>query len=109
VTTVDNQSWISIHAYVLVDWERIPLLLSLERLTEGSTSDQITRTIMNVVERDGGLSAIEVRQRLLCFRSDGAAGEEKWHCCSNLGFACTTLPRYALFNRKVAEEVAFVF
>jgi hypothetical protein len=73
VTTVDNQSWISIHAYVLVDWERIPLLLSLERLTEGSTSDQITRTIMSAVGRDGGLSAEEVRQRLLCFGSDGAS------------------------------------
>jgi hypothetical protein len=73
VTTVDNQSWISIHAYVLVDWERIPLLLSLERLTEGSTSDQITRTIMSAVGRDGGLSAEEVRQCLLCFGSDGAS------------------------------------
>lgn len=60
VTTVDNQSWISIHAYVLVDWERIPLLLSLERLTQGSTLDQITRTIMSTVGRDGGLSTEEV-------------------------------------------------
>jgi hypothetical protein len=40
---------------------------------ESSTSDQITRTIMNAVERDGGLSAEEVRQRLLCFGSNGAS------------------------------------
>jgi hypothetical protein len=30
VTTANNQLWISIHIYVLVDWERVPLLLSLE-------------------------------------------------------------------------------
>jgi hypothetical protein len=48
------------------------LLLNLECLTKGSTSDQITQTIMNVVERDGGLSTEEVRQWLLCFESDGA-------------------------------------
>jgi hypothetical protein len=60
VTTFDNQSWISIHVYVLVDWERVPLLLSLERLTEGSTVAHITRIIMSAVERDGGLSVQDI-------------------------------------------------
>jgi hypothetical protein len=73
VTTVDNQSWISIHAYVLVDWERVPLLLSLERLVEESTAGHVTKVIVNAVVRDGGLTTEEIRQRLVCFGSDGAS------------------------------------
>jgi hypothetical protein len=73
VTTVDNQSWISIHAYVLVDWERVLLLLSFERLTEGSTTSHITKVIVNDVVRDGGLAVQDIRERLVCFGSDGAS------------------------------------
>jgi hypothetical protein len=72
VITVDNQSWISIHAYVLVDWERVPLLLSLERLTEASNVVHITKVIVNAVVRDGGCTVQEIRERLVCFGSDGA-------------------------------------
>jgi hypothetical protein len=41
-------------SYVLVNWERVPLLLSLEHLTKGSTSDQITRTIIKAVKEMEG-------------------------------------------------------
>jgi hypothetical protein len=72
VSTVDNQSWISIHAYVLVNWKRVPLLLSLERLTEGSTAASITKVIVNALVRDGGLSVQDICDKLVCFGSDGA-------------------------------------
>jgi hypothetical protein len=55
VSIVNNQSWISIHAYVLVDWEQVLLLLSLERLTEGSTAAHINKIIINAVLRDGSV------------------------------------------------------
>jgi hypothetical protein len=55
VITIDNQSWISIHAYVLVDWEQVPLLLRLELLMEGSNAAHITKVIINVMVRDGSL------------------------------------------------------
>ena len=73
VITIDNQSWISIHVYVLVDWERMPMLLSLECLTKGSTASHITKVIVNAVARDGGLSFQEVRDKLVCFGSNGAS------------------------------------
>ena len=73
VTIVDNQSWISIHAYVLVDWERVLLLLSLERLTKGSTAAYIAKVIVNVVVRDGGMSAKEMHDKFVCFGSDGTS------------------------------------
>jgi hypothetical protein len=73
VTTIDNQSWISIHAYMLVDWERVPLLLSLERLTKGSIAGHITKVIVNAVVRDGGLAMQEICEGLVCFGSDSAS------------------------------------
>jgi hypothetical protein len=80
VSTVDNQSWISIHAYVLVDWERVSLLLSLERLTEGSNAAHITKVIVNAVVRDGGLAVQDIRERLVYFGSDRASVlQGKWN------------------------------
>jgi hypothetical protein len=32
VTMIDNKSWISIHSYVVQDWCRIPILISLEQV-----------------------------------------------------------------------------
>jgi hypothetical protein len=60
VTTVNNQLWITIHAYVLVDWEKILLLLSLEQLTKRLTTDELTKTIMNALEKDNGLSGQDI-------------------------------------------------
>jgi hypothetical protein len=35
VTTINNQSWISIHYYVVEGWRWVPILLTLEQLVEG--------------------------------------------------------------------------
>jgi hypothetical protein len=32
VTTLDNWQWISVHVYVMKDWCRFPILLTLERV-----------------------------------------------------------------------------
>ena len=32
VTTANNQNWLSVHAYVVKDWVRVPNLLSLTKL-----------------------------------------------------------------------------
>ncbi len=45
VTTLDNQSWISIYVYSIQDWERVPMLLYLQRVTEGGGADNITKMI----------------------------------------------------------------
>jgi hypothetical protein len=58
---------------VLVDWERVSLLLSLERLTEGSNAAHITKVIVNAVVRDGGLAVQDIRERLVYFGSDRAS------------------------------------
>jgi hypothetical protein len=33
VTMIDNQSWISIHSYVVQNWYHIPILIYLEQVT----------------------------------------------------------------------------
>jgi len=32
VSTINNQSWLSIHCYVVENWVRIPILISLDRV-----------------------------------------------------------------------------
>jgi hypothetical protein len=41
VSTIDNGSWISIHAYVVQNWSRVPYLISLEKVVEGPGSDNL--------------------------------------------------------------------
>ena len=49
VTTVDCQTWISVHVYVVKDYVRVPLLLTLERVTGGTRSDNLTRVLLDVL------------------------------------------------------------
>lgn len=56
VTLIDFQSWISVHSHVLVDWKCIPILLTLERVVEGGTLDNLASMFANVVCCDGVLS-----------------------------------------------------
>jgi hypothetical protein len=39
MSTVDNQSWLSIHCYVVQNWVRISILISLDIMFEGLGSD----------------------------------------------------------------------
>jgi hypothetical protein len=34
ITTIDNVSWINVHAYMMVDWDWVPILISLEHVTK---------------------------------------------------------------------------
>jgi hypothetical protein len=54
VTTVDNQSWISIHVYTISDWERVPMLLSLELVIEGGSTENISKIILGALAKQGG-------------------------------------------------------
>jgi hypothetical protein len=42
VITLDQQSWVSIHAYFVENWQWIPLLLFLQRMdVDGATSNNL--------------------------------------------------------------------
>jgi hypothetical protein len=73
VTTVDNQSWISIHVYTISDWERVLLLLFLERVIEGGSVENITKIIFGAFAKQGGLTPQQIRDRFMAFGADGAS------------------------------------
>jgi hypothetical protein len=55
VFIVDNQFWLSIHCYVVQNWVRILILTSLDRVFESSSSDNLTKVIMEALTIGGGL------------------------------------------------------
>ena len=70
----DNSSWIAIHAYVLVNWCRVPLLLTIQKLeSDGATSNNLTTVIMDALSMGGGVSDAEIAERLLYFGVDGVS------------------------------------
>ena len=70
VTTVDNQVWISVHAYVVQDFYRTPILVSVERLTEGATAPKLAQVIVDALFTHGGLTS---QHLLFKFGADGAS------------------------------------
>jgi hypothetical protein len=54
VTTIDTQSWINIHVYVVQDWAKVSILMSLEQITKGATANNLTKVIMEVATMKGG-------------------------------------------------------
>jgi hypothetical protein len=72
VTTIDNGSWICIHAYVVQLLVKVPILLQIERIVDGSSSNNLTKVIIIAFMRCGGLTRKDVSKKLLCFGVDGA-------------------------------------
>jgi hypothetical protein len=53
--TIDNQSWLLDHYYVVQNWVRILILISLDKVFEGSNSDNPTKVIRKALIIGGGL------------------------------------------------------
>jgi len=56
VTTINNQSWILTHVYVVEVWRRLLFLLTLQQVLEGSNVDNLTKVIVAFLLIYGGLS-----------------------------------------------------
>jgi hypothetical protein len=56
VTSIDNQFWIFVHGYVVEDFKRTPILLNLEQVTDGCTTNNLMKMIQNSIQVFGGLS-----------------------------------------------------
>jgi len=70
VTTIDNGYWIYVHAYVVVGWTKVPILICVDRIVDGSSSNNLTEVIMISMMKGGGLSKEELSKKLLCFGAD---------------------------------------
>jgi len=60
VFIVDNQYWLIVHCYVVQNWARILILISLDLLFEGSSSDNQTKVIMEALTIGGGCQEIRL-------------------------------------------------
>jgi hypothetical protein len=47
MTTIDTESWVNIHAYLVDGFKLILILVDLERLVDGGTTNNLTNVILN--------------------------------------------------------------
>jgi len=60
VLTSNTKSWISIHVYILENWQRIPILLNLEKVTNGVIVENIYNVILQTLLIQRGLIEVEI-------------------------------------------------
>jgi hypothetical protein len=71
VTIVDAQQWISIHGYVMQNWKCVLVLLTLEKVEAGATSNNIKGVILDVMGKYGGLTNFDMASKWICLGCDG--------------------------------------
>jgi hypothetical protein len=71
VTTIDNQFWCNVHAYVVDNLKKIPLLLNLERVIGGGNVDNLIQLIMRSLMEYKVLTSNQIGNKLICFGLDG--------------------------------------
>jgi hypothetical protein len=69
VTLCDSGQWLSLHAYVVVDWVRVPVLLHLSKVQDQG-ADALTKVIVRALMSEGRLSQEEIGKKLICFGPD---------------------------------------
>ncbi len=71
VMTIDNQSWVNIHACFMDSLKCIPILLYLKRLVSDDTFDNLTNVILNSLLVHGGLILQEINDKQIYCGSYG--------------------------------------
>lgn len=71
VTTIDNGSCISSHAYVVKNQIRIPYLVTLEQVVDGTAAHSLTFIMTKALQSDGRLNINAIASRWLYFKKNG--------------------------------------
>jgi hypothetical protein len=71
LTTIKNQSWLFVHAYVTNDWKQLPLLLNMYKVVDETIADNMTSLIAKNLGQHAGLSEIDIASKLVCFGANG--------------------------------------
>jgi hypothetical protein len=69
--TINNHGWLFIHVCVGEEWKRLPMLLNLQKVVDGSTIDNLTYLIIQSLVEYGGLNEANIAKKLICFRANG--------------------------------------
>ena len=73
VTSIDGQSWLSIHIYICIGYKRVSILLALMRLVDGNRIVVVKEAIYSMLLWHIGLSQAQIAERLICFAADGVS------------------------------------
>ncbi len=65
VTTIDNTKWLSIHLYVMQNWQRIPILLCMETVSTFATFDNIYALTLKCLGDFDRLRSKDLVQKLI--------------------------------------------
>lgn len=71
VFTMDNQSWLYVHCYVMHDWARILIHISLDKVVKGLCNDNLTKVIVEALMIGGDLPKDQIVQKFICFGVNG--------------------------------------
>jgi len=71
ITTINNQSWLSMHLYIVEAWKKLPILLNLWKVIDGNTSNTMISMIVESLTKFGGLTKSDLAKKLVCFGIDG--------------------------------------
>jgi len=70
MTTSNQQSWVSIHAYIVENWQWTPLLLCLQRVVDGATFDKLKRILVDAMVLFCDLDEDNIASKLITFGVD---------------------------------------
>jgi len=73
VTTVDNNSYLSVHIYIVQDWVWVLLLVLLECIDCIPNVVNLTRLIIDAIGSGGSLDSKSIVRKLLNFGANGAS------------------------------------
>jgi hypothetical protein len=60
---------VSVHIYVVIDFQCFPMLCVLERIDDGATSNNLKKVIMANVQAVSSLTRDELATQMVCFRA----------------------------------------
>jgi len=73
VTSMDNGSWLCIHAYIIENYVRVPHLVFVQRLIDRVGANTLTLLIVKALEIGGDVTLEQISKKLLCFGADGVS------------------------------------
>jgi hypothetical protein len=81
ITIVDNGSWICTHAYVVELWVKVPILLQIECIVDGSGNNNLIEVIIATLMKYGGFNkGRHVKKKIMLWCKWGI-------CCRNPNLA----------------------
>lgn len=73
VTANDLTQWLGMHIYVVVNCERVPLYLCMQKFDNSSNANVITEMVIRALHTHGGLSREDIAKKCVCVGCDGAS------------------------------------